>query len=239
MALIYQKDTEKTLILSPRESYQRAFDFGTDWTEIRLGMFFGGVTDSGDNTQSTSENVTINNASDQVRFGIKNSTNTSYPGEADTSFLGVSTNNTPGGTANCAGFGYYNVGGSALIGCGILGATVKQPVSANLNAMTFPSNVTGSSAYCGCFVLKIVIANRGASNQQVILSTDDTNVISGSDYSSAALRTLMNSGTFSSPVTIDWNDGAAAYPIPDAFYIRLPFYNNRIRISCMRAIRYA
>ncbi len=104
--------------------------------------------------------------------------------------------------------------------------------------MVFPTDVTGAADYCGFFAVKLVITDRGLVTQQVTIGSASTKTISGSDYSTAALRLLINNASYGSRV-IDWNDGAAAYAIPDAFYVRMPFYNNRIRISAMRAIRYA
>lgn len=237
MALIYQKDTEKTLILSPRESYQRAFDFGLDWTEIRLGMYFSGISAAGDNSASVNETVNINNASDRIAYGIKNSTNTNYPGTADSIFIGALSN---GSSSQCNGENFYSQPSTLLAGGGLYGITQILPGSPNLGAgLIYPNSPAGSTSYCGAAILRIVISNRGLSNQSVVVSSAFTKTISGSDYSSAALRTLMNNASWVAAGSFNWNDGSVAYPIPDAFYIRLPFYNNRIRISCMRATRYA
>lgn len=83
MATIYQKTaSDKTLILSPREYFLRPFDFGTDWTEVRVGIFFGGVTSGGDNTQAVSETVAVSSAIDRIAFGIKDSATAALPGQA-------------------------------------------------------------------------------------------------------------------------------------------------------------
>lgn len=244
MATIYQKTvSDKTCILAPREFILRPFDFGDDWTEMRLGAYISGVTSGADDTTSVAETVSISTAADRIFFGIKDSATNDLPGFGDALFLGVTTETGNGSNitigppnsfrtavisgGNLAAVGYHDttiVGGSS-------GQTTNE-------IMLFPA-ASGSSAYCGFFVVKFVISNRGTSSQSFAISVEATTTISGTDYSASALRLLINNATFNTPVTIAWNDGAVARDIPDAIFIRMPFYNNRIRLSCIRAIRYA
>lgn len=238
MALIYTKSAEKTLILSPREGYQRAFDF-QDWTEIRLGMFYSGVTAADDNTTAGSEIVTYNTVADAIAFGLKNSDNTVIPGLATSTFVGLFNKLSSQSESNASEF-FCNGGGSGsgLYVSSFNGAT---NITNNLTAQasfSYPA-ANGTTAYCGFLVLKMVMADRGLSTQNISMGTAVTSPVSGSDYSTAALRTAMNNASFGTLRTAQWNSGGVALTVPDSFYVRIPFYNNRLRISAMRASRYS
>lgn len=243
MATIYQKTaSDKTLILSPREYFLRPFDFGTDWTEVRIGMYFSGVTSGGDNTQAGSETVALSTAADRIAFGIKDSGTSSLPGTVGSVFLGALTATTRSSECNGQGFQGSSLGllaAGGYSGATLVGGATAQEMS---NSMGFGGGVADATGYCGFYGLQFVIANRGLATQTVTIRASDAtgSPIAGATYTASALRTLLNNGPWTGTAhTLAWNDGAAAYAIPDAVYVRMPFYNNRIRISAIRAIRYA
>lgn len=244
MATIYQKTvSDKTCILAPREFLLRPFDFGDDWTEMRLGAYFCGVTSGADDTTSVAETVALTTDADRIYFGIKDSATNDLPGFGDALFLGATTRNANGSNITAGSPNNFRtavVSGGDLSAAGfhettVVGGGASETLS---EIMNFPA-ASGASAYCGFFVVKFVISNRGTSSQSFAISAESTSTISGTDYSASALRLLINNATFSAAATIAWNDGAVARDIPDAVFIRMPFYNNRIRLSCIRAIRYA
>ncbi len=238
MATIYQKTvTDKTCILSPREYILRPFDFGTDWTEVRIGAYFSGVAASGDNTDSAAESLAVASASDRVAFGIKDSATSDLPGFGTALFLGAVSET--GSNAYCSGSYFASFAADRLAAAGYHETTLVNGSSSLAAAMDYPASASGASAYCGFFALKFVISNLGAASQSVAISATRTASVSGTDYSATALQLLMNNNTYQSPVTVAWNDGAIARTIPDAFYCRMPFYSNRIRLSAIRCIRYA
>jgi len=240
MAQIYQKTvSDKTCILAPREFILRPFNFGTDWTEVRVGAYFGGVASSGDNTDSAIESVTIATAADLITFGIKDSVTNDLPGFGDALFLGGITDT--GQASYCSGSGFGDTTANKLCAAGahettIVGGSVVNTLG---SISAFPASASGATGYNAFMVLKFVISNRGLSSQTVTISGSGTSPIAGTDYSAAALRLLMNNATFGTGRVIAWNDGAVARDIPDAFFCRVPFYNNRIRLSAIRCIRYA
>lgn len=241
MGTIYQKLTKKTVILAPREGYQRAFDFG-DWSEIRMGVFYSGVTSGGDDTNAVSETVVLGSVNDRITFGIKNSSNLGYPGTAGTLFVGGSNSTAASRASKSDSVHFFVDNTSYLSAIGFAGVTVIGGGDAevfNVPAQFQYPDASLSTGYCGFFGMKFVLSNRGLSSQSFAVSAMDVPQVLGTDYSSAALRTLINNSTYSSPKTIAWNDGAVARVVPDAYYIRMPFYNNRIRIACMRISRYA
>lgn len=240
MATIYQKTvSDKTLILAPREFILRPFDFQL-WTEMRLGVFFGGVTSGGDNTQSSSETVTLSTSADRICFGLKNSSTNDIPGVTGSLFLGAMTgtglsSQMPGGIDFGTTGTSNNLSGGGYDGTTLVGGTTAEYIE----DMKFPSDTSAATSYNGFYAVKFVITNRGSSSQSISISSTAARTVSGTDYSAQALRLLINNATYGTPASVAWNTGAAARTIPDAIYIRMPFYSNRIRISAMRAIRYA
>lgn len=237
MATIYAKTgTDKTCILSPREYFMRPFDFQA-WTETRFGLYMDGVAASDDNTDSSAEAVATGSAADLIAIGMKDSATTNLPGVAGGLFLGVRNESTQ--SAGISGTSIQSNNNLSLAACGFNGATLVAGTSSDrVDALQFPS-ASPATGYNGFWAIKFVITNLGAATQSVAISTTATTPIAGTDYSASALRTLINNGTYSTPRTVAWNSGGVALDIPDAIFIRLPFYSNRIRISCMRAIRYA
>ncbi len=239
MALIYTKLTDKTTVLAPRQGAGRKFDFDDNWTEIRMGMFFTGVAASGSNVANIDETVALTTYLDRITFGIKNSDTEDIPGAAGAKFLGATTR-TGLTSDSAAAFAFRSGGGGSLCGAGYNGATlIGGTVAEDLGFPMRFSSASSASGYNGFFALKFVITNRGLATQSIGISCTSNPTIAGTDYSANALRTEMNNATYSAAATISWNNGATAYDIPDAYWVRTPFYNNTIRISAIRAIRYA
>lgn len=240
MAEIYLKSAENTLILSPREGVQRPFNFDA-WTEVRLGMYFGGVTAAGDNSQAVAETVNISSYLDRITFGLKTE-DALMPGQTDCKFIGVTsttrseldtTVNTFGSADATSGF-YNGMNGAIAID-----TTFTTRTTPNSSGMRYPT-VTGATAYCGFYALKFVVTNSGTATQQIAVSFSQNNSVAGADYSASALLTDINNAVYTSMgAAFDWNNGASAYALPNAFWLRLPFFNNRVRVSAVRLVRYA
>lgn len=238
MALIYTKLTEKTVVLAPRQGLARKFNFGTDWTEVRVGMYLTAISSSGSNVDNTTEALVPADISDFMIFGLKNDSPTALPGKLGGIFLGVRSGDAASvqstinsGIGGSAGswkvVGYY--GTSEVLGAGVIAA------SRRIGAATG----SAASAYCGFFALRFVITDRGLSSQSVSISMSVENSIAGTDYSATALRTAINNATYGGDTSIAWNDGATAREIPDCIWVRSPLYSNALRISALRAVRYA
>ncbi len=238
MALIYTKLTDKTTVLAPREGACRKFNFGTDWTEIRVGMFCSAIAATGSNNVNVAETLVPAGITDYITFGIKDDSQT-YPGQVGSTFLGVRS-----GTVNVASTppnGFYGTSAANWLSTGYYGATMVQNATGMGPSTYIGGGATASAAtgYCGFFACKIVITNRGLSSQTVAMSIAHEEIVAGADYSASALRTAINNTAYGTAQSIAWNDGAAARAIPDCFWVRVPLYNNALRLSCIRAIRYA
>lgn len=229
--------TDMTLIPAVREGYCRQFDFGTDWTEVRIGMFYSPVhATTSDNTAAPTEALALSSAADRIFFGLKDSS-TALPGSTGSVFVGAMTAT---GKTSDVGSGYINSHDGELVAGGYVGTTLVGGTTTQdmAKSMQYP-DITGASAYCGFYGLKFVIADRGLGTQTITVTPCLTATVSGTDYSATALLTAIS--TFANPGTartLNWFDGVpAAYAIPDCFFIRAPFYNSRLRISAHRAVR--
>jgi len=233
-AQIYEKPSEKVVILSSREAIQRPLDFST-WSEIRLGMFFSMTTVGSDNTAVAAETLAIVSPNDYITYGLKNSNNTNVPGVSGSRFIGIGT--TSGNSLLALG----DIGGfNTFHAQGFEGTTLIENASTMHPGIMFFPSPTPSTAYSGVFILKLVLANRGLSSQTVTATAAQQSGVAGGTYSTDELLIEMNNFIVPGATrTFNWNDGVSAYDIPDAFYIRLPFYTARMRISAMYAKRYA
>lgn len=238
MALIYTKLTDKTTVLAPREGGGHKFNFGTDWTELRIGAFISAVAATGSNDNTVSETNNPANVTDYPTFGIKDDSAT-WPGQTNSRFLGVTTQD---GIATVAdpSTGIGSPGGP-WYACSYVDTTRTVSASSVKTSLTMGQcSPAGATAYCNYFAVKFVVSDIGLSTQSVAISMASQNSgISGNDYSATALRTLINNGTYGAPQSVDWNTGAAARPLPDCIWIRTPLYLNTLRLSAIRAIRYA
>ncbi len=238
MALIYTKLAEKTTVLAPGEGGGRKLDFGA-WTEIRYGGFFSAISSSGSNVNNTAESLVPANLTEHVTFGLKDDDQTTFPGEVGSLFIGIregdlsnvqSTVNSGIGASggNWRPVGYY--GATEVLGSSIA-------ASSRMGAAT----ASAASAYCGFLGVRINISNLGLSTQTLTMRVVGANDVAGTDYSETALLTLLQNQLVDglTPQTIAWNDGAAARAIPDCLWVRTPLISNSIRISAIRAVRYA
>lgn len=242
MAYAYQKTvSDLTVIFGAREQLASQFDFGTDWTEIRIGMFWGLVALNDNNAAPSTEDVAISSVLDRIFFGIKDNSQ-NCPGVAGSLYIGLSnrsTNHSYVSTANGSMADTFNGRNMGVIGykdtTPITGASTDV---SGLSGVSDPSPTSGYAAFTG---VKFVLLNRGLSNQQIKVSaacSPTGSPVSGTDYSAANLRTYLSAfAGGSAEVTLDWNDGATAYAIPDSWFLRNPFFNARVRVSCMNAIK--
>lgn len=240
--LFYSKEGFSVAVLAVRE-FQRATlteKLGSDWTEMRLGMFFSGVDAHEENLAPPTETLTVLDESDYLTFGLKDAATYFLPGEAGGIFVGIRSTGgigkalapagvSPGWFADsneeCSAVGYA---GAALIDGGVIAA----------GALRFP-DPEPATGYSGFYCVKFVVNNRGASSQSVSMSIARSSQVSGADYGRSALYQAINNSTFATGKTVAWNNGASARTLPDAAWVRIPFYNARIRIQEIMAVKIA
>ena len=234
-AQIYQKPSDNTLLLDPREAIQRPFDFTGAWTEIRLGIYVAAV--SGSDVAGADETATINSANDYLCFGIKNSSNQVIPGLSGSIFLGVGAYD---GAVNKISNQMRKNGTTFNYCFGTRGNTAPDlAFPAEQKPFGYQVDPSTSDNYNGFYGLKIVVVNRGLATQNIIFSSV-VNASVAAPYTTDALVASLN--TFASPQAtsnLTWNNGSTAYEIPDAFYLHCPLFNNQFRVSAMYVKRYA
>ena len=234
MATIFTKGSEKTCILSPREGLMRQFDFGS-WTELRLGFFYSIVSSSNNDAAGPTESIVTNNEYDLLALGLK-TYNSYYPRQVGCNFVGI-TSQTTGCTKNASNI--QTPTGSNHVQCSAYkDATNVSTLSTNdIGGLAFPSDPSVGSNYSAFWGIRYVINNRGLSTQTISIYLSTLTPVS--DVSVSNLLTRLNAfpvaGT-NAPRILTFNDGVNAHTVPDAIFLRLPFYNNRLRISAYRLV---
>ncbi len=230
MATIATVNTsDKVLILGNREAYKRDMNFGSSWTEIRIGMFWTLVGNAGDDAAATAESITVANYKDIGAFGIKDSSD-NPPQASGSQFVGFTFGLH--GTANYSN-GANNVGGTTLgapYRVGLNGTTQLTAAASGDVAWNQQGGGRNSS-----LLLKFTVVNAGASNQTISMDTAGTHAYT--DVTLAALRYQMFNPVSIGSSSITWNSGGVALPLPTHFYVRMPTLNNKMRITTYQAVK--
>lgn len=237
--LPYDKEGTPTAILAVRE-FQRASltaQLGNDWTEVRIGMYFTGVGAHDDNLAPANESVAVSDVSDYVTFGIKDAGSYALPGETGGYFIGIrSTGTTSRMSSPVLATGWFADTGEECSAVGYAGATlIDGGVIAN-GSLRFPDPEPATGCN-GFYCVKFTVNSRGTSSQSVTMSIARSDQVDGSDYGKAALYQAINNSTYGATRTVAWNTGAAARTLPDAAWVRIPFYNGRIRIQEIMTVK--
>lgn len=238
--LTTEKEGVSTAVLAVRE-FQRAkltVKLGSDWTEARVGMFFSGVDAHENNLSCPDEILNVSDVSDYVTFGLKDSNSYFLPGEAGSLFLGVrSTGSTSKAhQPNFGSSGYFADSFDFCSAVGYAGATLIDAGAFANGGLHFP-DPEPATGYSGFYCVKFVVNARGLSSQSVSMSVARSDQVEGVDYGKAALYQAMNNATFGAAKTVAWNNGGSARALPDASWVRIPFYNARIRIQEIMAVK--
>lgn len=237
MADIYTKLGEKTVVHAVREGRGRKFGLG-EWTEARGGMFVSAIAATGHNDVAVAETLAVSTVADNITFGLKDDSDI-IPGEAGSLFLGVKQSSATVSSNGGGAGGISSSGSDGTVAIGYSGATAVAGVGA-INGLTIGLvNGSGAAPYATFLGIQLIITNLGLATQSVAIRCNTTTAIS--DYSATNLRELLNNTNWTGipQATVAWNDGAAAYDIPDCLFVRCPLYLNVIRRSCWRIIRYA
>ncbi len=237
MALVYPKLTDETIVLAPRQAAFRQFNIGDDWTEARFGVFVTAIAATGSDDDNVAEVLVPSVTSDRVTFGFKDTSDT-YPGQSGSLFIGVRSGE--GTVVSAAAGGGIGGPSGSFVAVGYNGTSEILGAGAGIGRIG-TAVASGATSYCDFFAIRLVINNRGLSTQTITIYGKEQANVAGADYSANALRTLINNSFASVGAldTIPWNDGVSARAIPDCVWIRSPLFDNALRISCARVIRYA
>jgi hypothetical protein len=222
------------------------------WTQIRIGMFFTFTSPTSDDAVGSSESFSISTYNDYLTMGL-NVDNATLPGQsANSAFIGLvgcidqtQSNQYSSGAGN---FSFNDWVSAFTVWGAITGASGGSNYAGGKysgNSMpggSYPTPI-GSSGYCGFYGLQMTIVNPGASNQYINFWTSVLSPMTGTDYSYTQLRYQLQASANSWSAaggnggTYVWNTGSAARAIPNYLWIRSNFNNNRLRLSCIDAVR--
>lgn len=237
--------TDMVQVLEPREAYERPPNF-TTWSEVRMGMFYTVVPSASYNTYSTSETIAYSSYLDRLCFGLSNGSGLA-PGAIGSQFVGWMTNQAAGATTTNTSNNATNgvlAGTNAMKWASSNDATIL--TSANIG-LGYGANVNyapySASNYASFIGLKLTVQNAGLATQTITAQMSDVGDGSGpgvgpfADVSLANLRTQLTNASYAAGQVLTWNAGGVALPIPYYWFIRLPFLNNRIRVSSMDILK--
>ena len=220
-------------ILNPRDAYHRRAKIGSAYLEVRMGMFMTFVPSGNDDAHCVAETIAPAGYLDWFNFGLKDSSDNA-PGKAGSQFIGhcwsgdAVAGNTNVLTANTAGNGVMSNGGGKQLLATLNGATVISNGDSGL-VMTFPIwSATNVNAYWG---MRFLVTNLGLANQ-VVTCKGQQLTTAQVDVSASALRTaIYNTAYTGTERALNWFAGGVALPLPDYVWVRVPFNNNRLRIT--------
>ncbi len=234
--IIFSKNVVNVGVLAPREFLRGKLSvgLGSEWTEARLGMYFTGVDAHDENVLGPSggELVNVDTVADYLTIGLKDAATRNLPGEAGGYFLGVRSK----GTVSEATTSQF---ADSLGLCSAVGYAGSVPIDGGQltnGAMLYPDPepITG---YNGFYCVRFAISNRGTNIQSVSISVARSGLVTGDDYTKAALYQAINNASFGIARVVPWNTGSVARALPDAAFVRIPFYNYRIRIQEIMAVK--
>ncbi len=247
MATIFQKVTgDNCVILDPRESLIYPFNFGDDWTEIRMGVYVSMCATGDDNSLPIFSTISDNSAINRPFIGFKNNNN-SFPQSASCSFAGFSSPITEGtilqiapGTSSA---GLELAGSSSNTYSFLLSNDASQvkDSAGGFSSMQWPyAGSVGDTAYFGVFVAKLCVTPTNIYTGTNYVTHNAT--AGGSNVGIASLRKDVANASFSSPVTgfFTYDFTATGTPIakPNAAFIYSPMFNSRLRIHNIVVERY-
>lgn len=225
MATIYEKTAnDNCLILDTREALVYPFDFGDDWSEIRIGAIVSVTTNTGDNQVGVTEFFSApTNTNDRMYFGLKDGSER-LPHDGGTSFIGM------------AGIGLVEQRvqqGSTRFVYGVATsgdyATYSQMVNFEQVYIGYGTWSTGESRYAQFNSLRIT---RTGANYTVSYSHFDNN--NSDPYTNLNTRQMLRTSTYGNAVT-----GLAYATGMNNFFCYFPWFNNRIRLHNLVVEKFA
>lgn len=229
-ATIYQKTVvDKCAILDPGAFLLRKMNLNPNWTDLRIGAFVSFTTAGGDNETPVYESFdTAGIPLRLIAFGIKNVEDLSdpaaesLPGQAACQFVGVTNLNevhtsaimdtySAGQGIQSVNYGYTD--GTTIV-CSVAGVTFGH--------LDTTADATADTLYSGFWGFRF---ERSGSDVTITRFTLENQT----DVSASKLLELL-SPVFPPPV--EAKTFTLPFTVPDGFFLRMPFQNNRIRVHC-------
>jgi len=221
------------------EREKRLTNLGSAWNEVRIGFIGTMVPTASDDAAANAESVAYASLIDWFAFGLIND-QLAIPGQAGCQFVGacsdpvytqnhdhIRVTDNAAGAGHVGEYGQYDYGGFAALA--LNGATVISKGSGAVGSFNYP--IYANDGRGALFALKYVVANPGAANQTIALSYANpaTAVVTTPSTAKATLRSLLTGAAYTAAATLNWYAAGVALPLPDTWFLRSPFINNRIR----------
>jgi hypothetical protein len=226
-----------------RELEKRAIFIGSNWTQVRIGFIGCMVPAANDDTASLAEDVNYdappNDRNDWFSFGLANNS-TYLPGTSGSRFVGASGDPDQGVNSglvrnhvNSSGTGFvgqagdYDYGGFQYVSWN--GSSSLSNIGSSGWSFNYP--VWAADGRGGLFAFKFVVNNKGLSSQTISISNFSDGVSQAVTPANAlyTMRSLLTRVGYTTAGTVTWNSGGVALPLPDTWFLRSSFINNRIR----------
>lgn len=230
---------DTAILLEPREAYFQPINLG-DWTEVLIGCFYSATTrfleDSDFIDEPNTLNIITNNdPTNYFYFGLKNNF-AALPREVSEYFVGISMLESGGKISYDT-----NASNSTIELPQISFTTCRNDGNFDSDLRITPAPffkrdfVGNDENYCGSFVLRIRINNKGLPNQIVEMQAAfDAVSESTAPYDVNNLRTVMSNGLAEinnlSQITHDFNVNGVPLSPPDTLIYYVPFHNMRMKI---------
>lgn len=233
--------TDKTVLPAVKEAFYRNSNIGSSWAEARIGIFFTIVPSGNDDTFSTNETVLDYGVNNRFQFGLKDSSDVP-PGQTGSTFCGITTVNRGPATDSTVIVNNNGGIGQMLIGAGGLALAYSSKDTGDLFAGGFslsPSYPAYSAGNVnGFWGIKFVVVNAGASNQKIRLHQAMVANSAETAVTKADLETKINGATYTDTAQeCTWNSGGAALALPSTLWLKLPAFNNRLRVTTYGVIK--
>lgn len=245
---IYAKPTDnattsKCVILDAKLGMRYPFHI-MDWTHIRVGMAISWTrSGNNDNLDNNGTFTIVNNTDvDRFHFGVMQYS-TKFP--ADDSgkyFVGLKTF----GTNSYVSFPWSLISGTTGMGDTLkIGVSHKDGVQENVAGSNFWAQNSASwddvYGYCAIFCLDLEIVNKGQANQQIIVKYNNQGIGSGAAAANTQnnIQTVMNSMSYFTAGTFDFQSGGVPYDLPDCVFLYSPVADARLRVFGINVIRLA
>lgn len=233
---IFEKTTslgpERSLLLEPREPMPpRETVLTPNWKTLRVGLFLSAVGVGGDDAAGVTEQIVHFNHYDRWFIGMTNGQG--YIGEAGAQFVGAQHDETflemTGTETRIIQYNYP----SALWANG---ETVQTAGKNGQSTMLRCGLASAASGFCAFLGLQIVLGEG-----TVRIDTLNNSTLSYTNTSLTALtNALVNSGVANTGQVLTGGWWGSSVPIGlRHFFVRAPYYNNRIRIHAMQVMQLA
>jgi len=243
MAIIYNKQTDsgdkKCLVLGTREGLVYPFDVG-DWTELRIGMFLSFVGDDGTfNTEVGNRSKQNFSLRDNWFLGLKGTADDKFPTEDGNYFIGLHSDlSFPFSRIYFEGISPRTTQlREACLGVIHPNGAAEQTQEV-LTAETHESNTSAFSFFLG---IRMVIHNKGMSNQYVTMYHCMIANLSSNISDSYLRNLLVGDASWSLFVSDDgvrdFHLNGVPYPVPEAFFIYTGLQNLCTRVHNIGAYR--